>query len=425
MTSKLLARAAGTDQAGIGSIVLAKVDLVTCPDGTTFIDTFEQNGWRVWDPSKIIFCFDHIFQPDWMPVAAFKEHPRIRRFAKHQGIPAQNVYDFGRNGLSHQIPVEDGWALPGSVCIGLDTQSSTMGAINCFAMPSMWGTDSILLTGDVWMQVPEVISVRLEGSLNPGVTGKDVGYQLLLDLSTVANGRVVEFSGPGVESLSIDARMAIANSAVQVGALTMIFPADARLLNYVTPRARSAFEPVHADPDATYAHTRTLDLTKIEPLVAGPHDIEIVRNLGAVLGLSVDAVNIGSCSSGRLSDLTLAAEVLAGRTVAPGVRLIITPISAEVARQAAEAGVLHTLLAAGATVSQPGCGGCYSGNLSPLKLGDGERCLSTSVETLRGRMGSQDAEIFLANAAVAAATAVEGVIADPAPYLLARTGAVR
>jgi homoaconitase/3-isopropylmalate dehydratase large subunit len=417
MTSKLLARAAGVERAETSSIVLPAIDLMTCPDATTFIDTFNRNGWKVWDPAKVIFCFDHIFQPDWLPVAAVIEHPRIRAFAASQGIPTSNIYDFGRNGLSHQIPVEDGWALPGTVCIGLDTQSSTLGAANCFAMPSLWGTDAILLTGDVWLQVPEVVDVRLEGALPPGVTGKDVGYQLLRDIADLVDGRVIEFSGPGVANLSIDARMAIANSAVQVGALTMIFPADATLLEYVSPRARQPFEPVAPDDDAEYAGSHTLDLGTVQPLVAGPHEIERIRSLDEVVGLPVTAVNIGSCSSGRLSDLTVAAEILRGRAVASNVRLIVTPISAEVAREAASTGVLQTLLASGATVSQPGCGGCYSGNLSPLKLGDGERCLSTSVEALRGRMGSQDAEILLANAAVAAATAVEGVIARPERYL--------
>ncbi|WP_033287610.1 3-isopropylmalate dehydratase large subunit [Amycolatopsis jejuensis] len=417
MTSKLLARAAGTGRADPGAIVLPAVDLVTCPDGTTFIDTFEANGWHVWDPAKVIFCFDHTFQPDWMPAAAVREHPKIRKFAAAEGIPPGQVYDFGRNGLSHQIPVEDGWALPGSVVIGLDTQSSTMGAVNCFAMPSMWGTDAILLTGDVWLQVPEAIDVRLEGELPPGVTGKDVGYQLLRDLAGVVNGRVVEFSGPGIASLSVDVRMAIANSAVQTGALTMIFPPDDRLLSYVRPRARKPFEPVSPDADAPYVLTHTVDLSAVRPLVAGPHDITRVRELDDVLGLGLDAVNIGSCSSGRHSDLALAAEILRGRSVADGVRLVVTPISAAVAREAAADGTLATLLAAGATVTQPGCGGCYHGNLSPLKLGDGERCLSTSVETLRGRMGSSAAEILLGNAAVAAASAIAGVIADPAAYL--------
>jgi len=387
-------------------------------DGTTFIDRFNNDRLRVWDPAKVIFCFDHNFQPDWMPVAALTEHPKIRAFARDQGIPTENVYDIGRNGLSHHIPVEDGWALPGTVVIGADTQSATMGAANCFAMPCLYGADPILLTGDVWMQVPESIRVNLTGALPHGLTGKDVAYRLLQDLSGTANGRVIEFAGPGVATLGIDVRMAIANGAVQVGALTMIFPADDVLLDFLDGRARDTFEPANAEEDAEYAATIDYDLSTFENLVAGPHEIELIRPLHEVEGLEVTAANIGSCASGRLSDLALAAEVLRGRHVHPGVRLIVTPISAQVARDAAATGVLQILLDAGACVTQPGCGGCYSANLSPLKLGDGERCISTSVETLRGRMGSQDAEIFLASAGVTAASAIEGHIADPAPYLL-------
>jgi 3-isopropylmalate/(R)-2-methylmalate dehydratase large subunit len=147
MPAKILGRASGRQDARTGDVLVPAVDLVTCLDGTTFIDGFEADDLKVWDPRRIIFCFDHVFQPDWMPVAAVTEHPKIRRFAGAQGIPPENVYDYGRNGLSHHIPVEQGWALPGTVCIGTDTQSSTMGAANCFAMPCMYGIDPILLMG--------------------------------------------------------------------------------------------------------------------------------------------------------------------------------------------------------------------------------------------------------------------------------------
>lgn len=417
MAAKILARAAGASGAAAGDILLPKISMFTSLDGTTFIDRFNAEDLRVWDPTKVIFCFDHNFQPDWMPVAAVTEHPKIRAFARSQGIPLENVYDMGRNGLSHHIPVEDGWALPGTVVMGSDTQSSTIGAANCFAMPCMYGADPILLTGEVWMQVPESIQVNLTGSLPAGLTGKDVAYRLIKDLVGKVNGHVIEFAGPGVATLGMDVRMAIANGAVQVGALTMIFPPDEVLLDFMEGRARGEFEPAAADADASYAEVLDYDLSAMGNLIAGPHEIELVRPLSEVAGLEVHAANIGSCASGRLSDLALAAEVLRGRHVHPGVRLIVTPISATVAREAAAAGIVTTLLEAGATFTQPGCGGCYSANLSPLKLGDGERCISTSVETLRGRMGSREAEIYLGSAAVVAASAIEGRITDPRPYL--------
>jgi len=418
MTEKILARAAGLAEVRPGDVVLPRISLLTSSDGTTFIDNMDEKGLKVWDPDRVIFCFDHMFQPDWFPQVAAKEHPKIRAFAKRQGIPAENIYDLGRNGISHQIPVEQGWALPGTVCVGADTQSSTMGATNCFALPALFGVDPVLLTGDIWVRAPPCVRIELHGALRRDVTGKDVVYRLIQDLGESVAGAVLEIDGPGLANVPIDVRLAIANGAVQIGALTIVFPCDERLRDYLAPRAREPFEAVAADIDASYAALHRYQLDEIEALVAGPHDIERIRPLADVAGLPIDAANIGSCSSGRLTDLALAADVLRGRKVHRGVRLVVTPISAETLRQASASGVLQTLLDAGATVTQPGCGGCYHGNLSPLKLGDGERCISTSVETVRGRMGSADAEVMLANAAVVAASAIEGRIADPGPYLL-------
>ena len=422
MAAKILARASGSDVVQAGDVVLAKIDLMTCLDGTTFIDFFNDNKLKVWDPSRLIFCFDHIFQPDWMPQIASKEHPKIRKFARDQGLPQENVYDLGRNGISHQIPVEKGWARPGTVCIGADTQSSTMGAVNCLALPTLFGIDPIILTGDIWIAVPECVRINLVGALPPGVSGKDFVYRLISDLGPQMSGKVIEFAGPGVESLPMDVRLAVANGSVQIGALTIIFPADQVLLDYLDGRAREAFTPVHPDADADYVETVEYDLSTFECLVAGPHEIEIVRPLRDVTGLPIAAANIGSCSGGRLADLALAADVLRGRKVHPGVRMVVTPISADTARQAMAMGILQVFLDAGATVTNPGCGACYSGNLSPLKLADGERCISTSVETLRGRMGSPEAEILLSNPAVVAASAIEGRIADPRPHLQRQRG---
>lgn len=414
MAAKILARASGVQSVATGDAVLAKISFMTCLDGQTFIDKFRERNLKVWDPERMIFCFDHIFQPDWMAVQALSEHPKIKSFAKEQGIPQENIYDLGRNGISHQIPVEHGWALPGDVCIGADTQSATMGAVNCFALPALFGVDPIIVSGAIWMIVPECVRITLTGELPDGVNGKDIVYRFIADLGKVAQGRVIEFDGPGVASLPMDMRLAVANGSVQIGALTIIFPADQTMLDYVTPRARGPFQPVTPDADADYVAHYEYDLGSITPLVAGPHNIDLIRDLDAVTGLPITAAYIGSCSSGRLSDLALAAKVLRGHKVHPSVRLVVTPISAETHREANRAGILQDLLDAGATVTQPGCGACYSGNLSPLKLADGERCISTSVETLRGRMGSPESEVMLANAAVVAASAITGKITNPA-----------
>lgn len=417
MTSKILARAAGRAQVSPGEVVLARVEMFSSLDGTTFIDYFREHDLKVWDANRVMFCFDHFFQPDWFPQVASKEHGKIRSFASEQGIPVEHVFDLGRNGISHQLPVEEGWALPGTVSVGVDTQFATVGAANTLAFPLLYAGGAVLLTGDVWIVVPEVIRINLTGRLLKGVLGKDIGYRLLRDLGASVNGRVLEFSGPGIASLPLDVRMGICNCAVQMGALSMIFPADDVLLDHMRASARAPFEPVAADADAVYSGEYEYDLSEMGNLVAGPFDIDTVRPLDDLIGLSVNAANIGSCSSGRFEDLALAAEVLKGRKVHPGVRLAVTPISARTMRRAEDAGLVKIFIDAGAVVTQPGCGSCYSGNLGAIKLNQGERCISSSVETLAGRMGAADAEILLGNAAVVAASAIEGRIADPRSYL--------
>ena len=279
----------------------------------------------MWDPKRVIFCFDHFFQPDWIPYRAALEHPKVRAFAKEQNVPDENVYDVGRNGISHHIPVEQGYALPGTICIGADTQSAMMGAVNCFAMPAFASVEHIILNGEIWLIVPEAVKINLTGALGQGLSGKDVVYRLIHDLGGKIDGKVLEFAGPGVASLSVDARMAICNGAFQLGAATMIFPHDDLLARYLTDRAREPFVPVEADGDARYAATYDYDLSTFAPLVAGPHEIELVRALPEVMGLPIDAAYIGSCSSGRLSDLRLAANVLRGHKISPSVRLVVTP----------------------------------------------------------------------------------------------------
>jgi homoaconitase/3-isopropylmalate dehydratase large subunit len=417
MTAKILARAASQDSVEVGDVVSAKVDVLTVADTQRFIDLMNERGLRVWDPTRIVFCFDHFFE-DWLPSGASAAHPKIRAFAQAQGIPLENIYDADRRGLSHQVPVEEGWILPGTVSLGADTQAATMGAMNCFTIPTLSsGTTAVVLTGELWQVVPECVSLRLTGKLPRGTLGKDVVYRLIHDLGAVLNGRVVEVSGPGVASLPIDTRMAIANGSIQMGAQTMIFPADEVLLDYLSTRARGPFEPVAADPDAEYVARYDYDLGEFEPLLSGPDEIDLIRPLRDLAGTRIDAAYIGSCSSGRLSDLQLAADVLRGRKVASSVRLVVTPISTKVAREAEQLGVLETLRAAGATITPPGCGACYHGNASPLKLADGEVCVSASVENLSGRMGSDSAKIYLGNAGTVAAAAVAGHLAVPSANL--------
>ena len=424
MTEKILSMTSGRSVRR-GDFGWAKVHAVSMIDALHFCDWdfFDRNGITVWDPSRILFCFDHLTYPQFgLGVQGLQ---RIRDWAGRHRVPRDNIYDIGRHGISHQVPAEHGWVLPGTVYIGADTQAATMGAFNCFAIASLAETPFIMATGDVWFKAPPCVKVRFTGELPKGVLGKDIYLRLMRDLAGKVEGCVIEFDGPGVASIPIDVRMAVANGAPHMGAATMIFPCDQALLEYLEPRAREPFTPVSADSDASYDQAYEYDLSSFEPLVAGPDDPGKIFPLRASEATRIDAAFIGSCSSGRMEDLTLAAEVLKGRKIRPEVRMVVTPISTEVMKQATEAGLISIFLDAGATVTAPGCGACFYGNASPLYLNDGENCITGSVENWPGRMGSSKAKIYLANAAVVAASALAGHIADPAVYWPTGTEAAR
>lgn len=417
LTEKILAKASGNASPAPGDLIVAKPHVVAFNDvSAKYFPWLEENSFRLHDPTHVIFCFDHFFRAAAGSGAA-EQHPLIRAFARKQGIPGPNLYDIGRHGLLHQVPAEEGWALPGTVYIGADSQSATMGAMGCFALPATGEVHVIAALGEVWLRVPEAIRINLKGGLRPGVLGKDVFLRLMKELQNVISGRVLEFTGPGVESMSIDVRMGVANGAAQIGALTMIFPADRRLIEYAEPRAREPFEILEADRDAGYAASYEYDLDDFDLMVAGPSSIETIRALKEVEGTPIHAAYIGSCSSGRLDDLASAAAVLKGRKIHSAVRMVVTPISSHVLREAARLGFITALVEAGATVTTPGCGACYIGNQSPLVLDSGEVCVTGSVEVYDGRMGSKDARIYAATAGVIAASAIEGRIADPRKYL--------
>ncbi|MFC4950034.1 aconitase family protein [Pseudonocardia sp. GCM10023141] len=307
--------------------------------------------------------------------------------------------------------------MPGAIFAGGDTQAATMGAMNCFAIATNESTHNTLATGDVWLIVPECVSVRLEGTMPPGFVAKDVSEHLQQVLAGVAEGTIVEFSGPAVEHLSIDTRLGIANVANNIGALTMIFPPDRLLLDHVAGRAKYSYNPVAATPDAHYADQIVVDLGDVRRQVRGPDNTAAARPVAELDGLGITAAYVGSCSAARIEDLALVAQIVTGRTVHPSVRFVVTPISSLVAAEAARRGYLEAMLAAGVTVTVPGCGACFAGNQSPLLLEAGERCITTSVENNRGRMGSDAADIYISDPAVVAASAIAGRITDPEPYL--------
>lgn len=416
MTQKILARAAGAEVEP-GDVLNVPVSGVAVHDSAPLgiFDTYPEA--RVWDPGKVVICYDHFSRTN-MPTY----HARFRDFARVQGIPDENVFAPGRQGISHQVPGEEGFVLPGTVYAVFDTQGATLGALNCFAFTSLFTTPSVLALGTALIVVPETVEIELTGRLAAGLTSKDLTFYLQSRLADRVAGRGVEFSGQGVAGLTMDQRLGVANAANNLGAFTIIFPGDEVLASYLEGRVRGAYEFVAPDPGAPYAERIMLDLADVSALVSGPHDLELIRPLSEVEGVPIDAAFLGSCSAGRLEDLELAASVVAGRTVDPSVRFVVTPISAQVMKEANARGILATLIAAGAMVTPPGCGACYSGNQSPLLLDAGERCISTSVSNAPGRMGSKEAEIYLSNPAVVAASAINGRITSPSAYLVATEG---
>ncbi|HDI10823.1 MAG TPA: 3-isopropylmalate dehydratase large subunit [Candidatus Acetothermia bacterium] len=406
---KVLARKAGLSEVAPGQIVEAAPDLGMSHDNTAAIlKIFGKLGLeRIRNPERFVVILDHVVPAAQVQYA--ENHKEIREFVRTQGI---RFYDVGR-GICHQVVVEEGLARPGWLILGADSHTTTYGALGAFAagigrseMAALWATSKL------WLKVPATIRIELTGKLPELVTAKDVILYLIGKLG--ADGalyRSVEFTGPLVERMSISERLVLCNMVAEMGAKNGYVAPDEATFSYLRERGVAEYEPIYPDPDAEYERVLRFDLSDLEPQVARPHTVDNVVPISEVEGTRVDQVLIGTCTNGRIEDLRLAAEVMGGRPVAEGTRLLILPASREVWVQAAREGLLERFATAGALVLNPGCGPClgaHQGVLAP-----GEVCLSTSNRNFKGRMGSPEAEIYLASPAVAAATAVTGVITDP------------
>jgi 3-isopropylmalate/(R)-2-methylmalate dehydratase large subunit len=411
---KLLGAKASRPNVKAGQIVRVTPDRVMSVSASTAIpiNLFRELGVeRVWDPDRIVLILDHETPPQASDHA--NSHRLVRAFAHEQGI--RHFYDVGE-GICHQLMVEQGLVFPGELIFGKDSHTITYGAVGAFAtaidateMACLWAT------GETWLRVPRSIKIDLVGEFRPGVSSKDLILKVAGTLS--ADGATymsMEFSGPAVQGLSIADRMTVANMCIELGAKNAVFPVDAVTDNFLKPFGVS-YEAVLTDTDATYAKALEVDLQGLTPQVACPHRVDDVKDVTEVQGLPIDQVFIGSCTNGRLEDLAAAAAILEDRRISPNLRLLIGPASRTVYLAAMEAGHIQTLVKAGAVILPPGCGPCfgYSG-----VLGDGERCLATTNRNFRGRMGNPNSEVYLASPATAAASAVEGKIADPRRYTL-------
>lgn len=414
---KILASRSGRPSVSTGEIVTARIDFAEINDLylQTVYSFYEMGGEKVWDNTRAAFVFDHYAPAPTIKSAA--NHREMREFARKN----QLKYHFDTNcGVCHQVMPEAGLIYPGMIVVATDSHTTTHGAFGALGT-GCGATDMacILMTGELWMRVPEIIEVRLEGQPQPGVYPKDVILHVLGRIR--ADGAVykaIDFTGSYVESLGVPGRMTICNMAVEMGAKTAYMQPNQAVLDYVQARAVRPYQVVTTDPDFQYAQSHIFDVSQLEPQLACPHSVDNVLPLPQVLAggdIPLDQGYIGSCTGGRTEDLAQAAEILRGRHIPPYTRLVVVPASAAVMAECMERGILRDLMDAGATVTTPGCGAClgaHEGCIAP-----GETCISSTNRNFPGRMGSTGASIYLASPATVAASILNGRITDPRDYL--------
>jgi homoaconitate hydratase family protein len=409
---KALRRASGaTRRLAPGEIVDAVPDLYMSHTASwRCIKTFEQlPGAKLLHPERVAMVMDHTSPAHTSKIASY--HRLCRDFARKQGI--ETFYDVN-SGIAHLVLMEHGHVRPGDFIIGTDSHSTIYGALGAFGTGVGFSEiTAAWVTGTIWMRVPESIRVNINGELSRGVYPKDLMLRLIGDLT--ADGATycsIEFDGTHIHQLPVSQRMTLCNLAMEMGAKNAVVTADEATRQYLKEAgAEAAYEGrVLADEGATYKQVIDLECGKIEPQVACPHSVDNVKPISSVAGTPLDQVFIGSCANAKYDDLVEAARILKGRQIAKGLRLIVTPGSREILEKISVDGTLATLVQAGALITNPGCGACAGdGGV----MADGERTLSTANRNFRGRMGSYDAEIFLASPATAAASALAGAIADP------------
>ena len=412
MTQKILAAHAGLREVSAGQLIQARLNIVLGNDITTpvAVNEFKKAGFEgVYDKDKVVIVLDH-FVPN-KDIKAAEQSKTCREFACDHCI--SHFYDVGKMGIEHALLPEQGIVTAGDCIIGADSHTCTYGALGAFST-GVGSTDMAagMATGKAWFKVPSAIRFHLTGTLKPNVSGKDVILTIIGMIGVDgALYKSMEFTGPGVASLSMDDRLCICNMAIEAGAKNGIFPVDDRTLEYL--KGRSEREPViyTADEDAPYEKTIEMDLSKIEPTVACPHLPENTRPAKELGNIRIDQVVIGSCTNGRMEDMEAAYRILNGKTVAKGVRCIIIPATMAIYRECIQRGYTTAFIDAGAVVSTPTCGPCLGGYMGILA--EGERCVATTNRNFVGRMGHVKSEVYLASPATAAASALTGYITEP------------
>ena len=419
---KALARAAGLPRVTAGQVIDARPNLVLSHDNTAAIaKIFRSIGVeRLAHPDRVAVVLDHASPPPTPQHA--QNHAEIRAFVQAQGI--RHFYDVGR-GICHQVISESGLVWPGQLILGADSHMTHYGWLGAFGA-GVGRTEAAVLwaTGELWLRVPDAMQLVVTGELGRGVTAKDLCLHLIGQLG--ADGglyRSIEFTGCAIDRLSVESRMVITNMMAEFGAKNAYLPPNAKVLRYLAHRVKtrggrvddalSALREavIYPDADAHYETVYTLDASRLEPMIAGPHRVDRAQPLSTRRGQRIHQAFLGTCTNGRVEDFAAAAEILRGKRVAPGTRFIAIPASAEVYAAALRLGYIEILVEAGVSIGTPGCGPCMGNHLGILA--PGEVCLSTANRNFKGRMGQPDAEIYLASPAVVAASAITGVITDP------------
>jgi 3-isopropylmalate/(R)-2-methylmalate dehydratase large subunit len=416
MSEKILAKAAGVAEASAGDILWVNIDRAMMDDilgpRVEIAEKMQEIRDTVWDKDKVVIISDH-----YTPPASIKQAEIVkftRDWASSHGV--DNYYEF--LGPCHQIMVEYGHVLPGTVVLGTDSHTCMGGAMGAFAS-GVGSTEmlGILLTGKTWLRVPETIQVNWRGKLPDGVMAKDISLKTIGVIGHAgATYKAVEYVGDAIEALSLDERMAITNMAVEMGAKAGLMAPDAKVTEYLKARnITGGYQLFTSDADASYCATYDFQADKLVPVVACPHEVDNVTEIANVSSTVIHQAYIGSCTGGRYSDLEAAARILKGRKVKKGVRLLVSPASQEIWQRASHSGILLTLAEAGATIMAPTCGVCVG--LHSGLLADGEACISSTNRNFIGRMGSKKAGIYLGSPLAVAASAITGVITDPREFL--------
>lgn len=410
-TQKILARVAGKTEVKPGEVVAAKVDVLGVNDVYPIVvDSFyEMSGDAVWDPEKVYLFLDHMAPAQ--NLGAAKNQRVLRDFAAQTGCRLVDV----NRGICHMLLPEWGKTKPGDVVVITDSHTCIHGAYGAFAC-GVGATDAaaVLIDGSLWLRIPDVVKVRLEGVPPKGVFAKDAALHVLGKLGTdFGNYKVVEFCGPVVDAMGMEERTVLTVMATEMGAKAAYIKPDAVTFAYVTSKTADPFVVEETDPDYVYLEEHVFDLSNLRPQAATPHSADNARDAADVAGVRMDQVFVGSCTGGKFFDIEIVAKVLKGKKTHPSIRLIVTPATKEIFQECMEKGYIQDLTEAGAVITAPGCGAC-SGLLGGV-IAPNERCASTANRNFPGRMGGAlDSEVYLVSPLTAAATALSGKLADPA-----------